>query len=520
LNGLGSAFLSRFELTGDKDDISEAIRHQKRAVQLTPRRDADLPAWLNNLGSSFSNRFERTGNIDDISEAIRHQKEAVRLTPHGHAELPSRLNNLGISFRIRFERTEDTRDISEAIRHQEEALRLTPEGHTDLPARFSNLGLSLLSRFRRTKSADDISLGIRHQQNAVQLTPDGHARLPLWRFNLADSFLNRFNDTRVDEHLQSAISNFRLSATSSSGSPSLRLAAAKQWATALSQSLAPSPSELLDAHSCIIHLLSLVSGLAHTVQRRHEILLDTSQLSLAAAAIAISLDHADKALEWLVEGRCIVWNQINQLRTPVSELHSYDTDLAKRFSILANELENAGLRLNSRRRKGEALSMDDKISLESETRTHIKHAKDWEELLDTIRAIPQFKDFLQPRQCADIMGRVPEEGPIIIINIHRTRCDALALVFGANGPKHIPLHKFSFQEAERLTDGLRGYLRSSVRSRLGIPLDDGGSHAFIEFPTVLEVLWSEVARPILEGLGFTVCFPLNRLTTFDTHYFI
>jgi len=240
-------------------------------------------------------------------------------------------------------------------------------------------------------------------------------------------------------------------------------------------------------------------------------LLDTSQLSLAAAAIAISLDQADKALEWLVEGRCIVWNQINQLRTPVAELRSYDTGLAKRFSILSTELENAGWRAGSQRHKGKALLMDDGISLENETRMHIKHSKDWEELLDTIRKIPQFKDFLRPRKCADIMGRLPEEGPIVIINIYRTRCDVLALVPGAHRPKHIPLLKFSFQEAKRLANGLHSYLRSSgVRSRLGIPLDNSDSPDpdIIEFPTVLEVLWSEVARPILEDLAFSVCLPL------------
>jgi hypothetical protein len=190
--------------------------------------------------------------------------------------------------------------------HLGEALRLTPEGHTDLPSCLSSLGLSLLNRFKHTKNVDDISLAIRHQQNAVQLTPDGHAKLPLWRFNLGDSFLHRFNDTRVDQYLQSAISKFpplchicfRFTFPSSSSCQAMGYC----FITVI----LPSPSDLLDAHSCIIHLLSLVSGLAHTVQRRHENLLDTSQLSLAAAAIAISLDHVDKALEGLVEGRCIV----------------------------------------------------------------------------------------------------------------------------------------------------------------------------------------------------------------------
>src|SRR6266540_223527 len=174
------------------------------------------------------------------------------------------------------------------------------------------------------------------------------------------------------------------------------------------------PSDLLDAHSCIIHLLPIISGFENTVQHRHANLVDASQLSLAAAAAALSVDHPDKALEWLVEGRCIVWNQINQLRTPVDELRSYDPGLADLLSILSRVLENAGLRSDSRGIRTD-LSMNDKISLENEARMQIKHAKDWEQLLNRIRSIPRFKDFLQPRKCADIMSGLPEEGPVIIV---------------------------------------------------------------------------------------------------------
>ena len=91
----------------------------------------------------------------------------------------------------------------------------------------------------------------------------------------------------------------------------------------------------MDAHACIIQLISLVSGLENTVQRRHQTLVNSSQLSIAACAAALSLGPPDKALEWLAEGRCIVWNQINQLRTPVDELRAHDEDLADSFSAVA-----------------------------------------------------------------------------------------------------------------------------------------------------------------------------------------
>jgi len=153
------------------------------------------------------------------------------------------------------------------------------------------------------------------------------------------------------------------------------------------------------------------------------------------------IGYPDKALEWLVEGRCIVWNQINQLRTPVDELRAHDRALSERVSAVSRELENAGSRWESRRTKT-SLSMDDKISLEEQAGKHINLAKEWDQLLASIRNIPGFEDFLQPRKCIDIMRQLPDEGVIVVINIHSDRCDALALRAGASKPVRVPIATF------------------------------------------------------------------------------
>ncbi len=41
-----------------------------------------------------------------------------------------------------------------------------------------------------------------------------------------------------------------------------------------------------------------------------------------------------------------------------------------------------------------------------------------------------------------IMCSLPEEGSIVVVNIHSDCCDALALIAGANKPLHIPLPNF------------------------------------------------------------------------------
>jgi len=486
-------------------DISEAIQNLQHALQLTPDGAAGL---LNNLGTSFSIRFEHTGDLHDLSEGIRHQQRAVRFLPDGHVKLPGMLGNLGTSLSLRFAHTGEIHDISEAIGHQHHAVQLTPDGNDRLPMRLDNLGTSFRHRFERNRDMHDILEAIKYQQRAVDFTPDCHADLPRRLSSLGNSFIRRFEHTRDYKFLFPAASNFRLSATSTAGVPLVRLRAAETWVMILEQPhFSSSETELLEAHARIIQLLFLISGVENTIQRRHETLVGASQLSLAASAAALSLGHPDKALEWLVEGRCIVWNQINQLRTPIDELRSYDPALADRLSNLSRELENAGLRTDLRS-KQTGLSMDDKISLEDEARTHLKHARDWEKHLNTIRNIPQFKDFLRPRKCADIMDNLPEEGPVVIINIHSNHCGALALIAGAGGPLHIPLPNFSYREAERLANGLHDFLLSlGVRSPRAMQCFNDSPVSSVDFPAVLKVLWSDVVRPILDALSFSVCFP-------------
>ena len=509
LNNLGNSFSRRSSRrTGDLEGISEAIRNLQRAIQLTPDGHADLPALRNNLGNSFVDRFELTKDMKDISEAIRILQHAIEDAPDKHPLLPALLNNLGNSFFARFEHTEDIEDISEAIRISQRAIQLAPKEHADLPVLLSNLGNSFSSRFKHTRDLKDLSEGIRNIQRAIPLTPKGHAYFATLLKNLGTIFHMRFEHTGDSEFLSEAVLNYRLSATSPTGPPSDRLQAAQQWATLSRHTLFES-SQLLEAHACIIQLLSLISGLENTVQRRHESLVKSSQLSIAASATALSLARPDKALEWLMEGRCIVWNQLNQLRTPVDELRAHSPAHAQRLTILTKALENAGLRTDSRSTRMESLSMEDKISLEEQAAKHIKLAKEWDLLLAEIRDISDFNpDFLRPKRCVDIMRRLPNKGTVVIINIHSDRCDALALRAGATDPMHIPLSKFSYQEAERLARGLRSsLLRYGVR--IGVPLGETDSPPNVGLDEVLRVLWSDIVWPILEELDISVSLLLR-----------
>ena len=552
LNNSGNSFRCRFERTGDLIDISNAISAQQRAVHLTPDGHADMPDWLNNLGISFRCRFEHTGDLPDISSAMLVQQRAISLTPDGDAEIPRRLNNLGNSLLCRFVRTQDLSDISSAISAQQKAIALTPDDHADLPAQLSNLGTSFHRRFQRTGDLPDISSAISTLQRAVRLTPDDHAGMPFWLANLGNSFRLRFqhaadlpdiseailahqralhltpNDhadmpgqlsnlgfslrcsfdhTGDSADIHEAISYYHQSATLTSGAPSRRLNAALQWAKLATSH---NPPESLPAYSVAIDLLSQVAGMDRTITQRHTSLVDISSLTSTAASIAFTQGEFGKALEWLEHGRCLVWNQLNQLRTPVDDLRIHDKTLADRFLEVSRALESSGSRQEST-----IFALDDtileQIALEGKAHSHIEFAEEWGKILNKIRKISGFHDFLRPPQSSNILRDLPRDGSVVLVNVHKDWCDALVLVPGRDQPLHIPLDHFTYQDASNLKDRLRSYLslggylmRQSDRGPREVL--DHGTEETSEIHNILRELWLCVARPILNKLEYSVSY--------------
>jgi len=89
---------------------------------------------------------------------------------------------------------------------------------------------------------------------------------------------------------------------------------------------------------------------------------------------------------------------------------------------------------------------------------HVKLAQRWAQLLAKVREIPEFENFLRPLRSVSILNQLPPDGPVVIINCHPGRCDALLLIAGRDFPYHIPLNEISFEMANDLRIRLRNFL--------------------------------------------------------------
>jgi len=334
--------------------------------------------------------------------------------------------------------------------------------------------------------------------------------------NLGQSWHKYFLQSQNLEHLDKAISAYCLSATHNTGPPSVHFHAAQAWAH-LAQ------TDTLEAFKKAIELLSQVAGLEQTVSKCYTNLTDVSHLTMSASAAAIDARENETALEWLEQGRCLVWNKIQQLRTPVKNLHAHNPSLANHFRDVATALEASG----SRQTKPVLFSketMTQVMIAQDENKRHAELAKEWNQLLDEIRALPDFSDFLRPPTASSLLAGLPCDGHVVIFNIHEAHCDALALISGADKPLHIPLPTFSHKQAVELRDRLHGYLKKQgvrVREaeRAGRPFEQpkkGTQGNTIHM--VLREIWECVVKPVFDALGYNNSVSCSLTRDRDTVY--
>ena len=146
----------------------------------------------------------------------------------------------------------------------------------------------------------------------------------------------------------------------------------------------------------------------------------------------------------------------------------------------------------------------DNIHLQDDTLNHTLHAAEYRQLLEEIRSLPDFNNFLRPPKAINLLSSLPSGGPVIIFNIHDARCDALALINTIEEPLHIPLKDFSLAQAEKLQKMLQlnilGQREVEDRQRAGRIFFDNP----VPMSYILEELWHNIVQPILAALGYLV----------------
>ncbi|CAA7260661.1 unnamed protein product [Cyclocybe aegerita] len=499
LTNLGETLRTRYNRTGVLQDLSEAISTLEEATAKSSDTavNSDVGAFFNNLAVAYLERFKLMGEPQDLSKAISSQQTSIKLTPKNHQYLSIQVNNLGLLFLQRFDSSKNDNDLSESISSFKRAIELS-RNYPDLPGWMNNLALTYRRRFEHAGDLQDLKEAIEFHSKAISLTPANHSSLSRWYHSLGVSTQALFARTNDAALILTTLSHYRRASTFITAVPSDRMRSAKKWAQFSAQH---DQSQMLEAYGVGIELLSEYASMSKTVESRHASLANVADLASAAAAAAISKGQDDLALEWLEHGRCVVWTQLNQLRTPLDVLGAKHPEIAERFRRASVALDQAGSREIDP--TSISKSMEKKISLEEEAINHMKRASEYNSLLEEIRHLPGFSDFLRPRKASEIFSRLPKNGVMVLINVCEEKCHAMILF---HQPEirlvTIPLERTGWKWAVDLRSRLMACLSSrSVMRDSGV---DRAGHPMRTTPqkirAILRTLWVDLVGPILDAV--------------------
>ncbi|KAI0083201.1 CHAT domain-containing protein, partial [Irpex rosettiformis] len=443
----------------------DAITHQFRAVELTPAGHTDKPARLNNLGTKLHTRFEQSGNQDDLDQAITHYTTALTLTPEGHHEKPSQLRSLSHSLEERFKQVGNVLDLEEAIKCNTRSVELTPENHAQRAQNLRSLGVTLVTRLRSPHAyTDDAPRAMKAFLEAMQ-HPTSH---PLERLHASELYAVTLTEF---SHLFTA----------------------------------PPRLSLLEAWKHAISLIPRCIWLGNNVRGRYT----SDGLSVVGAVVnnaataAIATGEYGLALEWLETGRAVVWSQVLQLRTPLDDLQRLHPQLADHLRHVSHALELTASGSPSMSMEAQLPSSSHDIQSPS---SHV-YALEYDKLISTIRELEGFEDFMQPKTLAQLAGACAS-GPVVVINVHESRCDALVLCRAVGDVIHIPLPELSLIRAMGIQKYLWDLLRAKrflnrCRSDLQDEGDERGGRVTAMDPPdmmrkILADLWNWVVKPIMD----------------------
>ena len=501
LSNLGSSLRTRFERAGDAADLDAAVDAGRRAADLTPPGDPDLAGIMSNLGASLRARFERAGDDADLDAAIDAGRRAVGLTPPGHLTLAGHLSNLAASLTTRFERAGDAADLDAAVDADRRAVVATPPGNPHLARYLSNLGASLATRFKRVGDDADLDAAIDAQRRAADLTPPGHPGLAGYLSNLGDSLRTRFERAGDDADLDAAIGCWRhASSKVPTGTPGVRLFAAGMWGVAAAN--AGRTREAVEGFAVAVGLLPTAAWHGLDRATREERLAQFAGLATDAAACAILDARPELAVELLEQGRSVLWTQALNLRSDLTRLAENAADLAERLdsirAILDSPLPEAppplpGRAAGSGPDLGRARQQQDAVDLRR------RKAREWDEVLAQVRALPGFEHFLTAIPYADLAS-VAVDGPVVIVNASDRGCHALIVDAASEHVRVVSLPDLNRDEAVGHANAMLRALAGAADPRRAFQDRERDRHAVLD---ILAWLWEVIAEPVLTALGHT-----------------
>jgi tetratricopeptide (TPR) repeat protein len=316
-------------------------------------------------------------------------------------------------------------DIEKVVELHRIALALLPVPHPARASSLSNLANALFdlhnALFDLHNDLEDIEEAISLHREALELHPAPYADRARWLNSLAQCLESAYIHQKDERYLWESMATFKEAATYSSAPPITRFGYTTSWAN-IATKHPQTQTSALEAYRTAIDILPQLAALSLNVRSRHQILTTTASSAIGAGAAncAISLKDPGLAVEFLEASLSVFWTQALRLRTPLDDLRTINPKLASEFSKLSQDLEQASFRNKKLSNTGDVALLE----AEGERCRHLN--EQWARIVDSIRSISEFKDFMQPQGIATLQTAA-RLGPIVIISPGESVAHALCI---------------------------------------------------------------------------------------------
>ncbi|QRV78781.1 hypothetical protein RhiJN_06796 [Ceratobasidium sp. AG-Ba] len=260
---------------------------------------------------------------------------------------------------------------------------------------------------------------------------------------------------------------------------------------------------MFDAYDELMGLVPHTVWLGGTLERRYEQIMEIGSVGLEAASVAALSNKFELAIEWLEQGRSIVWNQFLGLRTPLDGLMVVDPSLGREIQYTAQRMRN--LFTQDLDHMESSISRNDSELIAQDYR---RLAHRWEQLVQRAQSLPELQEFLRPKKAQELLAAC-ENSTVVIVIVHEFGCQALVLG-GDNAPSgHLILEGLKYKEILATQVQFSNLIRMGGGETRGFRAAAPQNGLFLK--KALKMLWDEVAKPVLDMLGYTDELPLAEL---------
>jgi CHAT domain-containing protein len=175
LDGLGSAYLDQWRLTGDPALLGSALVEYGQALDSGPGARESLRIQIN-IGDALISRFGHSGDPQDLASAL----EYLGMAADGLPDNPRAALSYGAALLDAYQHEGTEQGLAEAIGLLESASAGNPAGSLDYRAAQTSLGNALRARFAQAGDPADLGQAVGCHRAAVADLPEGAPDAAIW----------------------------------------------------------------------------------------------------------------------------------------------------------------------------------------------------------------------------------------------------------------------------------------------------------------------------------------------------